>query len=162
MALVSNGAQAASAQSLTAGSTAANVVTPITITAGNALRYGQFVRPTVRSTLVITPAGVVSGTGDLATGLGMTQTGTGRGPASFAVTGDANRIFAITMPARITIANGGNRMRITALTLNTTGTTASLNGSGSFTLNVGGTLTVAANQALGAYTGTYVVTVTYQ
>jgi hypothetical protein len=37
-----------------------------------------------------------------------------------------------------------------------------LNGSGSATFAVGGTLSVSANQASGNYTGTFNVSVTYQ
>ena len=112
--------------------------------------------------MVIAANGAVSSTGGMATSYTIAQTGTGIGPGSFTVTGDASRAFHVTWPATITIRNGARALRISALTQNTTGGTASLNASGNFTLTIGGTLTVGANPTVGNYSGTYNVTVTYQ
>ena len=112
--------------------------------------------------MTIATSGAVTATGGMATSYAIAQTGGGRGAASFTVTGDASRSFVLTLPANITIRNGANSMRITALATNATAGKASLSSAGSFTLNLGGTLNVAANQAIGNYTGTYAVTVTYQ
>lgn len=149
----------AHAATVLAGSSTAKVVGPLSITPVNAMRFGQLVRPTALGTVIITPAGVVTTTGGM---IGNTSVGAGRGPASFAIHGDANRAFVVNLPNRITVRNGTANMRINALTSNTTAGVASLSAAGGFTLNVGGTIRVAANQRLGAYSATYNVTVTYQ
>uniref|UniRef100_UPI0025FBD785 DUF4402 domain-containing protein n=1 Tax=Novosphingobium sp. TaxID=1874826 RepID=UPI0025FBD785 len=60
------------------------------------------------------------------------------------------------------LVNGVNRMAVTGFTGNVASSAAALDATGNFTLNVGATLNVAANQAIGTYSGTYVLTVVYQ
>lgn len=64
--------------------------------------------------------------------------------------------YAVSVPATVEIASGGDKMSV-ALKLSIT----SVTGKANETLYVGGDLTVGANQAAGSYTGTYTVTVTY-
>ncbi|MFZ4411941.1 MAG: DUF4402 domain-containing protein [Bacteroidales bacterium] len=91
--------------------------------------------------------------------------------ATFDVTGLANATYAITMSSPITVSKGGGvNMTIDNLKLITTAnatdrdatsTTSTLSGSGVDAITLGGTLNVAAGQAVGAYTGNFNLTVTY-
>lgn len=84
--------------------------------------------------------------------------------AVFAITG-SDVGYAITMPANITVNNGGNFMTIDTYTYlaedaatDGTGTIAGGNG----TMTIGGTLNVGAGQVAGAYSGTYIITALYE
>ncbi len=80
-------------------------------------------------------------------------------PASFGVTGTGSAVVTVSTDASVTLTNGTNTM--TASLAKSAGTvTLAANGTGSF--GVGGTLTVGANQADGAYSGTFNVSVDYQ
>ena len=106
-------------------------------------------------TVSVTQAGAGSVTGDVALVAGGTVAAD-----AFTVTGSAARAFNITTSTGNTVSTGGATPATMALALSAP-TTGTLTG-GTFALRVGGTLTVAANQAAGAYTGSYTVTVTYQ
>lgn len=146
LAFVSNHAAAATAN----GTANATVLTPIAITAGNTLEFGAFTG--AAGTVTVSTAGARSATGSvvLAPTSGTVRQGT------FSVTGSGNSTFAITYPSAFNITSGANTMSVT-VSGPATGTLAS----GSATINVGGTVTVAANQAAGSYTGTYTMTVEY-
>ena len=77
---------------------------------------------------------------------------------SFTVTGDGTRTFAISASSGNTVAASGGATMPFSLSVPATATLAA----GSATVRVGGTLTVANNQAAGAYTGSYTLTVSYQ
>lgn len=162
-ALGSTGAHAASANSsATQGTAQAAIVVPLKIIPGTSLRFGQFAAATTSGTLTIDPSGAVSTTGGMVGANTFTQTGTGRGNATFSVTGNPNAAFGVTVSTNVQLANGANRMPLTGFTGNVINSAAALNATGNFTLNVGATLNVAANQAVGTYSGTYVLTVVYQ
>ncbi len=162
-ALGPGGAHAASANaSATQGTAQAAVVVPLKITAGTSLRFGQFANATTGGTLTIDPTGAVSTTGGMVGANTFTQTGTGRGNATFSVTGNPNAAFGVTVSTNVQLVNGVNRMAVTGFTGNVASSAAALDATGNFTLNVGATLNVAANQAIGTYSGTYVLTVVYQ
>ena len=77
--------------------------------------------------------------------------------AEFTVTGLSDATYSITFPNSTTITNAGNTMTIDNYTENATNI---LTG-GSETFKVGATLNVNADQAAGAYTGNFIVTVDY-
>lgn len=148
-------AMAASGNTATAtGTVNATVIAPLQIahTAGAALNFGSFTAGT-GGTIAVSQAGVVTAGGDVGTVTGATAAAD-----AFTVTGSSSRTFTISTSSGITVSNGAATMAL-ALSAPATGT---LSGAGSYTLRVGGTLTVASAQAPGAYTGTYTVTVTYQ
>jgi len=148
-------ALAATGNTATATGTAnATVVAPlqITHTAGAALSFGPFTAGT-GGTVAVSQASVASVTGDV----GLLTGGTVAAD-SFAVSGAGSRAFNIATSTGNTVTSGAASM---ALTLSAPAN-ATLSAGGAYTLRVGGTLTVAANQAAGAYTGSYTVTVTYQ
>ena len=82
-------------------------------------------------------------------------------PSKFTVTGDDNETFKITKPATITLSGPSTSSMIitTSISGNTTGVSTTSN---SYVFYIGGTLPVASNQTVGAYTGTYEVTVQYE
>lgn len=151
-------AQAATGSTATAtGSANATVVAPLTIThtTGAALNFGSFTAGT-GGTLTVSTGGVASVGGDVGLVSGATATAD-----AFTVSGSANRVFTITPSASNSVTTGGATPATMAFTL-TTPATGTLSAAGSYTLNVGGVLTVASAQAPGTYTGSYTVAVTYQ
>lgn len=77
--------------------------------------------------------------------------------AEFAITGNKNAAFSITLPASLELAPG---LIITTFSSNL-GTTSSLDLNGDQTLKVGGTLSVGADQAAGSFSANYDVSINY-
>lgn len=143
------------------GAAQATVLQPIRIVAVDPLRFGQIARPSTIGTIVMSPLGVITATGGLLPATAIAQTGT-RGPGSFTVTGDPNRAFRLILPIGSLILRSGMQIvRISSMRSNITGT-PSLSAAGSFTVTVGATLLLGANQPIGTYSGTYTATVVYQ
>ncbi len=141
----------------------ADVVTPGSVVPLDALRFGRFIQPSAAGTLTIDIASTVSATGGVAGNQNITQVGTGRGPGSFLLSGSPNRQTDIVLPVSFPILNGAQSMTVNTLTANTNGAgKLKLDGAGSAILIVGATLNVAANQAVGPYSGTYTITVVFQ
>jgi len=138
------------------GAAASTVVSPIRIThnAGASLKFGIFTAGT-GGTVVVTQAGAGSVTGDVGT-----VSGNANAADAFTVTGDTARAFSIAASSGNTVTTGGATPSTMAFSLNTPAS-ASL-AAGTYTLNVGGTLTVGSAQTVGSYTGSYTMTVTYQ
>lgn len=149
-------AAGASAQSATATATAV-IVSPITLTRTADMSFGNIIADADGGTVVLVPAGTRSLIGLTSPSLPGTVTA-----ASFNVTGLANATYAITLPLTHDISNGAQTMTVNAFSSTPTPTGA-LNGAGTQTLNVGGTLNVNANQAAGTYTNVlgFTVTVNY-
>jgi hypothetical protein len=141
----------------------ATIVTPISILKTQDMNFGNVaVQSASGGTVVLTPAGVRSVTGDVT--LPTTATGTVTA-ANFTVGGNGVYTFSIDLPSSITLTrvSGTETMTVGTFTSNgdvaTGDTTATLVG-GTFTLNVGATLNVAAAQVAGVYTNTADLTVT--
>jgi hypothetical protein len=135
----------------------ATVMTPISISNTAALRFGKFSALT-GGTVVVSAAGARSATGAVV--LSTTDAG---GAASFAVSGDANATYAITLPNSATITHSVDNtqtMAIGTFTSNPSGT-GTLSAGGAQTLTVGATLTVGNAQTTGSYSGTFDVSVEY-
>ncbi len=79
--------------------------------------------------------------------------------AAFQVAGEPHATFSVTLPASIEITSGPSRMTVAGFS--TGGITQALDASGRLALKVGATLGVEANQAPGAYSGSFTVTVAY-
>ena len=137
----------------------ATIVAPIAIANASDMNFGNVAVSTLGGTVVLSPGGVRSVTGDVTL---PATTGT-VSAASFDVTGTAGYTYSITLPAAATtISSGANTMTVDTWTSNPT-PTGTLDGTGAETLSVGATLTVGGSQAAGAYTsGTpFTVTVNY-
>jgi hypothetical protein len=143
-------AQAADATS----SATAKVVTPITVSNTAALAFGSFSAGS-GGTILIGTDGARSKTA----GVVLLNSSTGAA-AAFAVNGENNTTYTISLPTTVSVSDGTNTMSLGSFVSNPSGT-GTLSGSGAQTINVGATLTVASSQAAGNYTGSFNVSVEY-
>lgn len=102
-----------------------------------------------------------------------TVAATAAAAAKFTAGGEASTAITLTFPATATLANGGNNLSFApamnsnaaddqaASTARASGDVVTLSNTGFHYFWMGGTATVAANQATGTYTGTVTVTVAY-
>ena len=165
----------------------ATIVTPVTLTQPADLRFGNVSASAALGTAVVAPPATlpaaapttaapdVSGTrsatgGVLMVGGAACSATVNCGPGSVQISGGNSATFnTITLPATVTLTSGANTMTVGTLTsrygaLGTAGVTTgagTLSATGTGLLMVGGTLSVAANQVVGAYTGTMAVTIDY-
>ena len=150
------GATVASAAPVTATAQAkAKVLKQISVTKAADLDFGTIVVSTSAGTVAIDAAG--SRTCDAA----LTCSGT-VSAAAFAIGGTKNEAVTITSDPSVTLINAldGSQTMTAALVRSANGLTLDNSGKGSF--NVGGTLSVAASQLDGLYSGDFNVTVDYQ
>ncbi len=70
-----------------------------------------------------------------------------------------NNTYSITLPSSATLTSGGDTMTVDTFTHDAGGAPTLVFGSDTF--NVGATLKVDPNQAVGTYSGTFAVTVNY-
>lgn len=144
--------------------TTATVITPISIAKNTDLAFGKFSALTGGSIKVDTD-NAISVTGAVVKGTGSTGTA-----AKFTVSGDTNNSFSIShstsnlLTHTVTPASTMALATVSALTA-ASGTTAHVTSgtlsSGTQTIFVGGTLTVASGQLAGDYAGTITTTVEY-
>jgi hypothetical protein len=128
----------------------------IAISNTQGLAFGKFVAGS-GGTVTVSPGGVRSASGGVV--LVPSDVGTA---AQFAVSGDANLTYAISLPAdgTVSLASGTNNMAVNAFT-SSPSLTGTLGAGGTQTLSVGATLSVGSNQATGSYSGAFDVTVNY-
>ncbi|MEO9634299.1 MAG: DUF4402 domain-containing protein [Parasphingorhabdus sp.] len=140
------------AQAATASADArANILQQVTVTSdGSDLDFGTIVTGATASSVVISSAGA------LTCGTGLVCSGT-TSAAGFDVTGTTGEIVTVSSDASVTLTGPSDTM---TASLTPSASTITLDGTDGFT--VGGTLSVGANQADGAYVGTFGVTVNYQ
>ncbi len=146
---------AGTAHAATASASAkAKILKQITVAKTADLDFGTIVSGTSASTVIVS-------TGSARTcGTGLTCTGTVTA-ASFDVSGTNNAVVTVTGDNTVALANGTGGTMSASLTRSATTLTLT-NAAVGGTFQVGGTLSLAANQADGAYTGTFNVTVDYQ
>lgn len=143
--------------SATANATA-EIVAPIAIAVNTNLDFGRIIRSAAPGTVDIATDGTPTYNGGVAAGAG----GATITAATFDVSGTAGYTYAITAPLAadvITLTDGTNTMTVTSFVRDPAGD-GTLDGSGNETINIGGTLSVAAGQATGTYTNTTDLTVT--
>lgn len=147
------------AQAATADGTAkATILAALSVTNTSDLNFGT-IAVNGGGSVVVTPAGVRAAT----TGGTVSSAGTGAS-ANFDIVGDSGSSILITVPAAVTLEyNDGSTVHTMAASLTTNANTSAhaLTG-GTESFKVGGTLTVGAGQAAGAYAGDFTVTVNYQ
>ena len=160
-AVLVSSAGGASAVTATASAT---VIVPIAITKGADLSFGKFA-PGAGGTITVNTSGVRSVSGVI-----LSSVGSSPSAARFDVTGDNNATYAITLTPPTDLISGSDTMAFTgfsevgsAPTGITSGNaaTGTLSGAGAQSIYIGGTLTVASNQATGSYSGTITCTVEY-
>jgi hypothetical protein len=96
----------------------------------------------------------------------ITSAGAQRQPGSFRISGQPNATYAVILQPSASIGAAGQSMQVSAFTYgfgsSAAGGLGRLDASGEQMLFVGATLSIAADQPPGEYSGTYLVTVTYQ
>ncbi|MDD4425811.1 MAG: DUF4402 domain-containing protein, partial [Mariniphaga sp.] len=132
---------------------AANIISPMAITKNVDLNFGNIAAGTSAGTVELGTDGERTETNVILPSVTGTVTA-----AEFTVTGLTGSTYAITLPTTVTITSGANNMTIDNFTNNATNTLTA----GTETFNVGATLNVKAEQAVGLYQGTFDVTVDYQ
>ena len=136
-----------------------NIVRPISITNSAGLQFGKFAQPNAAGSVTITPGGTVT-----LSGVGTVGTQT-TSAAAFAVNGDGGAVFGITGPGSNTFAMTAGTSGTIVVTTSLSSALGTLSGTtgsaGSTTFTVGGTMPLASAQAIGTYSGTFNVTVTY-
>jgi hypothetical protein len=160
-------ASAPSYSSTATGTASATVIRPITITKVNDLSFGTFAPDTAASSVTIATDGSRTKTGSAF----LVPSAVG-GAGRFNVSGQTSTTYAITYAPLTTVTSGvSDSMNIslfseaapsatTSGTLLPTGTLSSAD-PGIQSLYIGGTLTVAANQVPGTYSGAVGITVDY-
>ncbi|MEO8505739.1 MAG: DUF4402 domain-containing protein [Acidobacteriota bacterium] len=130
-------------------------VVPIGATTQGNLGFGQIVATTVAGTVTVSPVGSRTSSGGVLLGNGL-----GVSAATFAVIGEPNASFSITLPTPCTLSSGGSSMTLDSFTSHPNGS-GNLGPAGSQSVTLGATLHVGAAQAAAAYSGSYNVTVAY-
>ena len=133
------------------------IVGPLALTKVTDMNFGTIATAAVAGTVVL-------GTDNSRTPTNVTLVPPTAGiAASFTVAGEANRTFAITLPAdgTVTLTGPGVAMPVSSFVHNA-GVGPALNGAGAAAFTVGATLTVNASQVSGSYTSAnFPVTVSY-
>ncbi|MBR6231501.1 MAG: DUF4402 domain-containing protein, partial [Alphaproteobacteria bacterium] len=132
--------------------------TPLSIEETQGMNFGTFLSPNMDSTIVLSPSGTYTTTGNI----GFVDSNLTAG--EFTVTGIGSRQVSITLPGSTTLSNGsGQTMTVNSFTSNPS-ESFTLSGTGvgkTQTVKVGSTLHVNKNQKSGNYTGTYPIIVSY-
>jgi hypothetical protein len=130
-------------------------VIAIDVTTQSNLGFGQIVATTTSGTVTVSPASSRTRSGGVVLGNAL-----GVSAASFAVSGEPNTGYSITLPSLCTLSASGSSMTADAFT-SSPGGSGNLGPSGSQSVTLGATLHVSSGQAAAAYSGTYSVTVAY-
>lgn len=153
---------AAGVYAATAGPATGNaqvvIIAPLMLThnSGAKLDFGNVINTTAGTVTVAAKDGSVTTSG--VTGQNGTTTAD-----QFTVTGANGIPFTVSAPSTITVTSGANNMTINSVTsfCGTGATSSCVASSAGTAVGVGGTLAVSAAQAVGTYTGTYTLSITY-
>ncbi|HEX5633959.1 MAG TPA: DUF4402 domain-containing protein [Gemmatimonadales bacterium] len=162
---------------MTRASALVAVLLGVAASAGHAQSANVTVRAQVGAAMTVTGARALS-FGNVTAGVASTIPVNGVTSGRFLVNGPGNTGIRLSFTLPGTLVNGGSTLPIgawtacrnnnnnstngcTAFTPSGAGTTATLHPSGNMNVFVGGTVTPAANQAGGLYTGTVTLTVSY-
>ena len=148
--------------STAAANAGANIITPISIVKVTDINFGDLVpSATTAVTVVMDQTGSITSDAQYF----LANSSTPRTAASFTITGEAGHPYKINCPTTIALAGPGDDMTLTfnssLASLAIDGTPLTLTG-GTQTLNLGGSLALAANQTAGAYSAEFNVTVAYE
>lgn len=148
---------ASAAQAATATGTAkAKILRQITLTNTSDLQFATIISGATASTVAVSTAGAAT------CGAGLTCTGTTTA-ANFNIQGTNNAVVLVGGDTSVTLNGSLGGTMTAALSYSATSVTLT-NGPGTVggSFQVGGTLSVGANQASGDYSGTFEVTANYQ
>jgi hypothetical protein len=145
------------------------VVLPLTLAKNSDLDFGTVVASTTLAGTVAISAD--DGSRAVTGGVVGVLSATG-GRALFTGAGTANQSVVLTLQAPAVLTSGTNTITVNAMTFDTAAastvvagnqtTTRTIDGSGSFTVGVGGVFAIKANQANGVYSAPFSVTAQYQ
>jgi hypothetical protein len=137
----------------------AKIITPISIVKVKDINFGDLVpSATTAVTVVMDQTGSITSDAQYF----LANSSTPRTAASFTISGEAGHAYKINCPTTIALEGPGNNMTLTfSPSLAIDGTSLTLTG-GTQTLNLGGSLALAANQTAGAYSAEFNVTVAYE
>ena len=141
----------------------ATVIVPIAIVKAADMSFGKFARG-AGGTVTVSTSGARTASGTI-----LSTNGSTPAAARFNVTGEASATYGITHTGSTDLTNGASDTMALAKFSDLTAAgatsgnpaTGALDGTGAQSIYVGGTLTVAANQPIGVYTGTVTVAVEY-
>jgi hypothetical protein len=158
MALAVQNVDAQTTTSATQNTTAtATIVANISLAKNADLNFGYFALSSTGGTVSIETNGERSQTGEI---ILLTSD---HNPANFTAHGTANGHYSVTLPddesVTLTLSGGTETMTIASFVHSADGI---LDATGQETFNVGGKLTVPANQPAGVYEGEFDVIVTYE
>lgn len=131
---------------------------PLTLahTGGTKLNFGTLCRnASGTQTLTVSPAGTASGTNLACAAQGVSAD-------QFRITGYNGASFSVNMPASAQLTNSADETKLTLDQFTPSCSSGCVIGSSNqYNLFIGARLSVPANAAVGTYTGTYPVTITY-
>lgn len=149
------------------GTATATVFRGMAMTKTSDLAFGTIIKPSgVAGTVTISNTGGTVTVG----GAGYAKMPSGRpattpSSAQFLISGEAAQAYTLAVPASFTMTGPGTNSLVVTLSPTTASGTQTFSGSAgaasTLTLGVGGSFGVAAAAAYGAYSGTFVVTATY-
>lgn len=150
------GTTVANAAPFTASAQArAKVLKQISVTKTADLNFGTIVVGAAAGTVAI------AADGSRACDAALTCSGT-VSSAAFDISGSKKEVVTITSDALVTLVNADDATQTMTASLARSANSATLTNAGAASFNVGGTLSVAASQLDGNYTGNFNVTVDYQ
>ena len=129
---------------------------PLTVVRTGDLAFGRFVAGT-GGTVTVTANGNAVSAGDV-----FIPTSSTASPATFAVSGEPDFVFALTLPGdqQVALTSNTGSMALTNFT-SAGGPTGQLNSVGAQSLSIGATLNVGSGQPPGAYSGSFSILVEY-
>lgn len=149
------------AQQTSATATAKGVVLePLTLSWVSDLDFGTVAGSAAAGTVSVDPDSALR-----ASSGGVTLVPSTFSRARFDGLGQAGQTVGLTLtpPAgNVLVGPGGATVSVNSMTLDAAGTTRTLPGSGAFTVYVGGSFGIAANQANGTYSALFQLTADYQ
>ena len=134
----------------------AAAVIAIDLTANANLGFGQIVATTTAGTVTVLPQGGRTSSGGVVLGNGFAASA-----AAFAVHGQPNAAYSITMPSSCVLSGGGSSMTADSFLSYPPSGQNLVGSAGTASFTAGATLHVGANQRSAAYSGTYAITVSY-
>ena len=157
---VLSGSMFAQSNASASATASARIVAGIAISKTNDLGFGQIVHGSTAGTVTLNP------TTDLRTANGGVTLGQNGGAhaAVFAVTGEPNYNYNLSLPSLVYLMLNGNGslLLLDNFTSTLTSNSGTLDNSGIQSFSVGATANIAALQYTGVYTGSFTAIVTYQ
>ena len=136
----------------------ATIITGLSLTVNRHLNLGSIVPST---------SGPISVTLDPSVSSSRTKSGTGGvlvgngTSAILSITGHASQPVNIVLPTSVTVTSNSNQMTLNNFLSSAQGNSLTLDGTGSANFQIGATVNLTQNQAVGLYEGTFQVIVNY-